>query len=390
MSSAGLSLLGDQFQALALSWVVLTVTGSAASLGIVLASGAIPRAALMLVGGVAADRIGPRRVLILAALGRALAVPALILSLDAKNLTAICLVEAALGTVGAFFYPADASMMPRLGLRGSSLQRANATLQVIMQTANTGGPAAAGVVVAWTTGRTSLLVAAAAYALAGLVLLLVQSSMDGSGIAQRRPRARMLSGFADVIRNRGLTALLMTVAAVNLCTTGLFSVGLPTLVRSVLHERASVYGIASFSFAGGSLLGALLLRFMRLRRRGVVVLACVVGLIAMLGSVAAVSADWQLVVILAAAGICSGIANVLLVTQLQSVAPPEAIGRVMSVVMLASLGTAPIAQLVGGYLASGVGTRGTFVILAGAGLVVTAVSGRNIVAVDRIAHAEGQ
>src|SRR5215207_10278175 len=59
-----ISALGDQFALIALPWLALVMTGSGLALGSVLALMAIPRALLMLIGGVSVDRLSPRRVMI--------------------------------------------------------------------------------------------------------------------------------------------------------------------------------------------------------------------------------------------------------------------------------------------------------------------------------------
>src|SRR5881275_2066696 len=58
-----ISLLGDQFYLVALPWLVLQQTGSALTMGTILMAGAIPRAVLMLMGGVVSDRISPRKIM---------------------------------------------------------------------------------------------------------------------------------------------------------------------------------------------------------------------------------------------------------------------------------------------------------------------------------------
>src|SRR6188474_3252758 len=55
------SSIGDQFALIALPWLALVLTGSALALGSVLALMAVPRALLMLIGGVSVDRLSPRR-----------------------------------------------------------------------------------------------------------------------------------------------------------------------------------------------------------------------------------------------------------------------------------------------------------------------------------------
>src|SRR6476619_7013320 len=67
---ATISLLGDQFYLVALPWLVLQMTGSSLALGTILMTAAIPRAALMLLGGAVTDRLSARRVMITTALTR--------------------------------------------------------------------------------------------------------------------------------------------------------------------------------------------------------------------------------------------------------------------------------------------------------------------------------
>src|ERR1700760_2378344 len=68
---------GDQFYLVALPWLILQLTGSSIVLGTITMFAAIPRAALMLLGGAVTDRISPRRIMILTASARAALVAAL-------------------------------------------------------------------------------------------------------------------------------------------------------------------------------------------------------------------------------------------------------------------------------------------------------------------------
>src|SRR6266849_1821252 len=73
---SAISLLGDQFYLVALPWLVLQLTGSSRALGAILMTAAIPRAALMLIGGAVTDRFSARRVLLSTAASRAVLVGA--------------------------------------------------------------------------------------------------------------------------------------------------------------------------------------------------------------------------------------------------------------------------------------------------------------------------
>ena len=67
---------GDQFFLVALPWLILQLSGSSAVLGGIMMVEAIPRAALMLIGGAVTDRVSPRKIMILTAATRTLLVAA--------------------------------------------------------------------------------------------------------------------------------------------------------------------------------------------------------------------------------------------------------------------------------------------------------------------------
>src|SRR6185312_7272169 len=73
-AGSGISAVGDQFYLVALPWVVLQLTGSAVAVGTILMAVAIPRAMLMLFGGVLTDRISARRIMMSTASTRTLLV----------------------------------------------------------------------------------------------------------------------------------------------------------------------------------------------------------------------------------------------------------------------------------------------------------------------------
>src|SRR5436305_10175444 len=74
--------LGDQFALIALPWLALVLTGSGLALGSVLALMAVPRAALMAVGGAYTDRLSPRRVMLIS---NAVRLAAVEMSIDRKS-----------------------------------------------------------------------------------------------------------------------------------------------------------------------------------------------------------------------------------------------------------------------------------------------------------------
>ncbi|MYV69000.1 MFS transporter, partial [Streptomyces sp. SID2131] len=109
------STVGDSVYYLALSWAAVS-SGSPARAGLVMAVSAVPRALLLLFGGVIADRLGPRRVVLVSDTVRCLVTLGLAAVLLAASpglwlLTAVALV---FGAVDAVFLPAVGALPPRI------------------------------------------------------------------------------------------------------------------------------------------------------------------------------------------------------------------------------------------------------------------------------------
>src|SRR5215207_4187547 len=125
-----ISALGDQFALIALPWLALVLTGSGLALGSVLALMAVPRALLMLIGGVSVDRLSPRRVMIASNAVRLVAVGllAVVVLGGVVELWMLYAFALVFGMADAFFFPAQQSMVPQL-VEQDQLQRANGIVQ---------------------------------------------------------------------------------------------------------------------------------------------------------------------------------------------------------------------------------------------------------------------
>ncbi|NEB86240.1 MFS transporter, partial [Streptomyces anulatus] len=113
------SMVGDSIYFMALAWAAAR-TGSASGTGLVLAAGSIPRALLMLGGGVLADRLGPRRVVIGSDAARAVLVLGLaaVLVLTAPTVGVLVAVALLFGAVDALFLPAVGALPARISPPG--------------------------------------------------------------------------------------------------------------------------------------------------------------------------------------------------------------------------------------------------------------------------------
>src|SRR5664279_3556385 len=106
-ASEGVSVLGDQFHAVALSWLVITLTGSGLALGTVLIAISVPRALLLMPMGVVADRRSPRTLMLASHIARAAIVAGIAVLVASGNASI-----PALAALGVLFGAADAVYMP--------------------------------------------------------------------------------------------------------------------------------------------------------------------------------------------------------------------------------------------------------------------------------------
>jgi MFS family permease len=147
--------------------------------------------------------------------------------------------------------------------------------------------------------------------------------------------------------------MFIVTAAVNLFITGPLIVGIPVLADQRLAEGARAFGFIMSAYAGGNLLGALLSGVLP-RPSGRVFSVFIVALLAAFGVVLAsfgwITATWLDVALIFLLGLGKGYIGLLVFTWIQQRTPKDLIGRVMSLVMLANMGSAPISQTVAGGL----------------------------------------
>src|SRR5262245_2392327 len=111
-----ISMIGDQFYLVALPWLILSLTASSVKLGAIMMMAAVPRAALMLLGGAVSDAFSPRRIMMMTALARCMFVGAVgvLLWLGALQLWHLYVLALAFGVADAFSSPASQTFLPSI------------------------------------------------------------------------------------------------------------------------------------------------------------------------------------------------------------------------------------------------------------------------------------
>jgi hypothetical protein len=377
-------MLADQAFLVALTWLVLRVTGSGAELGLVLAVASIPGTILTPAGGILSDRHSPALIMILASVGRVflLALLTVLILADATKLWHVYVIAAGLSALDALYYPASMSIVPTLVDR-DRLSAANALTQGAEQVSSIFGPALAGTLLALvglgaSFGSTAVLFLIAT-ALFGAVTRAAKSSGSQASDVPEADSGRggahieFGEGVRYVWRDGVIRSLLLILLCTNLAMMGPLYVGGAVLAESRLGG-AGAFGTLVGAAGVGALIGVVGAGSVsRFRRRGLIelgltgLLGIIVGAIAFVPNLAAA------VALAIAIGATSSFLGVITVSWLQERTEPALIGRVMSFAMFSAVALDPISFVLAGIL---VGLNLTVMFLAaGALLLLTAVLG---------------
>jgi MFS family permease len=385
------SVLGDQFHFVALAWLTLQLTGSGLALGSVLMVAAIPRAVFMLLGGALSDRWSPRSLMLWSNAIRAVlvAVIAVLVLTGRVELWQLYVMAGIFGVVDALFYPAISAILPML-VDEQTLPPANALMQGSQQFAQLLGPALAGVVVALVQTGPAFVFDAASFGVATVALLFVvggrraaKAVASGQGEVPPSLLATVRAGFGYAWSDPAVRSLILLTAAFNFAFTGPLSVGLPFMADHTLGGGSATFGVLLSGFGGGAVLGALAAgSISRVPRLGTVVLLIAIGLGVGLGLLGVAPNVPTAFVLTGAMGIGIGFINVHVVSWLQGRTAPHMRGRVMSMVMLGSIGLAPVSYALAGAIVDFgpvplmFGVAGAIVIVASLAGFASGVAGR--------------
>ena len=369
------SLAGDQLQAVALAVFALALTESPAVLGLLLAVQAVPRAVLMLLGGVLADRYHPRTLLVATNTlqGGLVAAVAVVLAADRLTLGHLVAYAAASGVVYAASVPAAPALVPQLVPRArlraaTALTSLNFNLAVAVY-APLGGllVARAGPGPAFAFNALSFFVAA------GAVWLVRAPGARGPGPRAPGgpgPLTQLRAGVALARANPVVWTAILAATGYSLGATGATLVGVPALAALDLGAGSAGVGLLYGALGLGATAGTVALGSLRgLRHPGLWGGLTLLGLgLALASTAAAPTAAWAAAA-LALAGLLRGAGANIYITLVQAHAPDAARGRVMGLFMLGVMGLAPLSMAAGGLVGSILGPRA---LLAGGGLVVAA------------------
>lgn len=350
------SMAGSLMTWVALPWFVLTTSGSATRMAIVVA---VEAAALGIVGfaaGNLASRLGARRTMLVADAARAplmALIPALHLA-DLLTFPVLLTIVFAVGAFGTPSFAAKAAILPELvGEDEGRLAEANALLQIAQRAPLLLGPPLAGVLIGFTSATTVLLIDAATFAAAFFLIALFVRV--GGAVEETDESRGLAAGIRFLRRDKLLRPWSLAIVAGDACWLAFF-VAVPFLVLTRYGDEPHIVGLILGGFGVGAVLGNLVV--FRIVRKIDQLLVGSVGEFFMVAPVWLFLADVPpgfLVASMVAAGLANGVVNAPIWTIFTVRTPPALRAKAWAAIIattqligpLVLLGTGPALDSVG-------------------------------------------
>ena len=369
------SLLSAGAWIVAAAWQVIELGGSPVDLSIVAVGASLGLVLAVLVGGVVADRVPQRRILLVVEAARAVVftVAGVLAVSGVIEVWHLAVLSFVLGVADGFFYPAYSAWLPAL-LPADQLLAANGVEGVLRPVAqNAAGPAVASALIAVQAPWLAFLTVAVLQfvAIVGLAIMRTTAVRRELDDVDAHPLRQMFTDFRDgfgyLLRTRWLFATLAFSILLVLVVIGPIEVLIPFAVRDQAGGGAGEFALVLASFGIGGAVGSLLVASFPLPKRYLTLMIIAWGFgcipLALIGVTPWL---WVMVVATFIVGFPFDGASVVWGTLLQRRVPPAMLGRVSSLDFFVSLALMPISMAVAGPLGEWLGLAPAFLI---AGLV---------------------
>ena len=373
IAAVSLSIFAEGMWAVVMALQVIELDNDPTSLSLVATCLGAGLVGFVLVGGIAADRLNQRSIIIAVETVNVIAVTsvAVLSSLGALRIWHMAVAAGTLGIAAAFFFPAYSAILPRI-LPPEQLLAANGVEGVVRPVFQRAvGPAVAGVLVGATMPSIGAVVVAVLFAVGLVLLVATRPARVETVVADVPARPHVLRDLRDgcsfVVRTPWLLATLLFASIFVLVVIGPIEVLLPFIAQDRFHDGARSYGFILAFFGVGSALGALAVSSTRMPRRYLTVMMIMWGLGSLpLIVVGTTSSFGWMAVATFVVGVTDGAGMVIWGTLLQRRVPTAMLGRVSSLDFFVSLAFMPVSFAIVGPLSKVVSME---VIFMTAGIV---------------------
>lgn len=390
-----ISLFGNATIRFALPLYLLNLTGSSALYGTVTACAFIPAILLSPIGGIVADRVNKRNIMVILDFFTAAVILAFFLSMNEVNLISLLTVTLMLlyGIAGAY-QPSVQASIPAL-VNQENFMAANSIINTINSFASLIGPVLGGVLYSVYGLEPVLWVCMVCFLMSAVMEIFIKipfrKQVSDGGILKT---AR--TDFAESIRfickeKPVIGKTLLVICGINLFLASMIIVALPYLVTEVLNIEASqanrLYGFAEGALAAGGLTGGIgagiFANKLEIHKSGSLVIACAVCVFPISVALVLFSSGMINYIIITvccfAIMMFSTIFTVQMMSFVQAETPQNLIGKVIAVILTISMCAQPLGNAFYGVLFEICkGCEYAVVLFSGVVSLILAVNARNV------------
>ncbi|PFR29394.1 MFS transporter [Bacillus cereus] len=326
------------------TWYIAKTLNLEASLGVVFVALSVPRLIFMIVGGAVADKFPKKNIMFYSNIIRALLVATILTWFIVGDVTLYTFALFALffGLADAFFWSADGSILPEL-VEKHRLTQANSLTQMTNQASVILGPVLGGILIEFSNYETIFTITILLLIVAAILVQKIQSTVQVEDDTGKGMFTSIKEGILYVKESPFLSTFLICSAFLNLFLIGPMQVGFPLFVKNVLHGDSLQFSYLEAAVGAGMGIGAVIVGLKNInRRRGLfcIIMMLLSGIFFL--SINFSTALWQALLAGAFYGITIAMAIVPLMAMIQSTVKEEMMGRVMSLLMLSSMGFIPL------------------------------------------------
>ncbi|MEG1003328.1 MFS transporter [Clostridium sp.] len=357
-----ISLFGNAILRFALPLYLLKETGSAALFGLVSACSFIPMILLTPFGGIIADRVNKKYVMVALDFITALVMIVFTIFIGKANLVVLIIITLMIlyGIQGAY-QPSVQASLPFL-VDKEDLLKGNAIINQVSALANLIGPIIGGLLYG-VYGLTPILIASIACFILAIIMEIImkipyeKNETNNSVVSIVKNDIKISIGF--VVKEKPiLFRTIIIIALFNLALTSVIIVGIPVIITTTLKMSSEAYGITQGVIASGGLFGGVLtgvlVKKLKISNSYILLFLDILALIPIgLTLMSELPATISYIIITVSCFFImtvSTIFSIQMITFIQRETPGYLIGKVMSICITIGMCAQPIGQLVYGYL----------------------------------------
>lgn len=362
------SQLGDVVYNMAIGWYILTVTSSAVQMSIYMALGTVVYIVAGPIGGVVADRLDRKKIIIWMDIIRGLtvAIIGLLMYFKIESIYLFYIASVILSICGALFVPASNAMMPMI-VEDSQLTKANSVGGSVGSISNIAGTIVGGILYAVLGIKAIFILNSVSYIICGIfeIFIVMPSARDMVTAEKPADKKHMFKELAEsysFMRNhRGMFILMWFSTIINFIMIPLMAVFVPYIFNQILHVSTKQYSYVGAASAFGFLIGAAIIsvlpqkdkinHYIRISLIAFSILVFGIYFIMLYKSSNLISNTTVValfVVIYLLLGISTSILNIPTGVVVQRLVPNEILGKVSALLNTLIMAAMPLGMLLGG------------------------------------------